>query len=211
MNKICKQCNKELKGRQKNFCSLLCFNSSSSWKNTQKKKGEMNPRKGTGTFDEKEYARQYYKENKKQIKEKQKEYREKNYEKVYAQNRIYGKLWNKNNKGKKNSITYKYRTKKLNAIEKDSDMEKIKQFYVLAEKLTIQMGEKYCVDHIRPLIKGGKHHQDNLQVITLIENSRKGAKYPFQIVERFLPVVGFAVSADVIFFNPSPDQQVNVA
>ena len=35
---------------------------------------------------------------------------------------------------------------------------------------------KYHVDHIKPLSKGGLHHQDNLQILTATENLRKGAK-----------------------------------
>ena len=198
MNKTCQQCHKELKERQKKFCSLLCFNSSSSWKNTQKKKGEKNPRKGTGTFDEKEYARQYYKNNKEKLREEQLEYYLKNKERWL----VNGRKWAKNNKGKIQTWCSKRRALKRNAIIESSDMEAIKKFYILAENLTIQMGEKYCVDHIKPLIKGGKHHQDNLQVITLIDNSRKGAKYPFEVANRHFPD---------IFFNPSPDQQSTVA
>ena len=32
---------------------------------------------------------------------------------------------------------------------------------------------KYCVDHIIPLSIGGRHHPNNLEVITLAENSKK--------------------------------------
>ena len=34
-------------------------------------------------------------------------------------------------------------------------------------------GNKYCVDHRIPLSMGGRHHPDNLQIITIAENSYK--------------------------------------
>ena len=71
-----------------------------------------------------------------------------------------------------------------------ADMEKIRQFYILAENLSEQMGEKYVVDHITPIVKGGKHHQDNLQVITYLDNARKGYKYPFEVKNTFNPEGG---------------------
>ena len=33
---------------------------------------------------------------------------------------------------------------------------------------------KYCVEHKIPLSKGGRHHPNNLQIITIAENSKKG-------------------------------------
>ena len=32
---------------------------------------------------------------------------------------------------------------------------------------------KYCVDHVIPLSIGGRHHPNNLQIITIAENSKK--------------------------------------
>ena len=37
-------------------------------------------------------------------------------------------------------------------------------------------GIPHEVDHIVPVSKGGQHHPDNLQVLTRVENRRKGAK-----------------------------------
>jgi len=65
---------------------------------------------------------------------------------------------------------------------------KIEQFYLLAERLTKDTGIQYTVDHIKPLMKGGLHHEDNLQVITLEDNSRKRDRYPFAVKERHMPV-----------------------
>lgn len=60
----------------------------------------------------------------------------------------------------------------------DADRHLITEFYKQAKFLTKTTGIQYHVDHIIPLSKGGKHHQDNLQVITAKENLRKHAKIP---------------------------------
>jgi len=75
-----------------------------------------------------------------------------------------------------NAKTYRYRSRKRNQMPDDEDKEKILEFYKEAERLTEETGILYSVDHIIPLSKGGLHHHDNLQVITLSENSRKGNK-----------------------------------
>ena len=75
-----------------------------------------------------------------------------------------------------NAKTYRYRSRKRTQMPDDADHQKILEFYKEAERLTEETGIVYSVDHIIPLSKGGLHHQDNLQVITLSENSRKGNK-----------------------------------
>ena len=46
-------------------------------------------------------------------------------------------------------------------------MNVIKQIYLDCPK-------GYEVDHIIPISKGGLHHEDNLQYLTISENRRKG-------------------------------------
>lgn len=36
---------------------------------------------------------------------------------------------------------------------------------------------RYEVDHVKPLAKGGRHHPDNMAIIPMVENRRKGAKH----------------------------------
>lgn len=43
--------------------------------------------------------------------------------------------------------------------------------------LNMKGGTRYEVDHVMPLAKGGRHHPDNLAIIPMIENRRKGAKH----------------------------------
>ncbi len=63
----------------------------------------------------------------------------------------------------------KYYTKKKNQTPPDADLEIIKDFYK-------NCPEGYEVDHIHPISKGGLHHQDNLQYLTIFENRSKSNK-----------------------------------
>lgn len=51
--------------------------------------------------------------------------------------------------------------------------DKIKQFYLMRNRLNKCTGIKWHVDHVKPLAKGGLHHENNLQVITAKANLRK--------------------------------------
>ena len=65
----------------------------------------------------------------------------------------------------------RYRAKHgyLRAYAPDANRQVIKEFY-------INCPEGYEVDHIIPLSKGGLHHEDNLQYLTVAENRSKGNK-----------------------------------
>lgn len=39
-----------------------------------------------------------------------------------------------------------------------------------------ELGKKMHVDHIKPLARGGLHHEDNLQILPIGINMRKGVK-----------------------------------
>lgn len=60
----------------------------------------------------------------------------------------------------------RYRAKKLRVLDPTANKQKIKLFY-------LNCPEGYEVDHIIPLSKGGKHHEDNLQYLTILENRKK--------------------------------------
>lgn len=62
-----------------------------------------------------------------------------------------------------------YYAKKKNQTPEDADMEKIREIY-------LNCPDGYEVDHIIPIAKGGLHHQDNLQYLTISENRSKGAR-----------------------------------
>jgi len=70
----------------------------------------------------------------------------------------------------------KRRARMQEAFDPSTDYDAIKEIYFTARKMSMETGIKYEVDHIIPISKGGKHHQDNLQIITMTENRRKGSK-----------------------------------
>lgn len=63
----------------------------------------------------------------------------------------------------------RYYMKKKKQTPPDADMTIIKEIY-------LNCPDGYEVDHITPVSKGGLHHQDNLQYLTVSENRRKGNK-----------------------------------
>lgn len=63
----------------------------------------------------------------------------------------------------------RYYMRKKKQTPSDADFDKIKEIY-------LNCPEGYEVDHIIPVSKGGLHHQDNLQYLTISENRRKNNK-----------------------------------
>jgi 5-methylcytosine-specific restriction endonuclease McrA len=139
------------------------------------------------------YSKEYYINNRLERLEYRKEHYKNNKEYTQTMARVYSKKWRKANKAKSNFYTYKRRALLKGCTSKDADMEKIKEFYLLAEKMTNNLGIKYVVDHIKPLSKGGLHHPDNLQVITMKDNLIKFNKFPFDVVDTYKPT----------YFNPN--------
>lgn len=60
----------------------------------------------------------------------------------------------------------RYRAKQYRVLDPTANPEKIKEIY-------LNCPEGYEVDHIIPLSRGGKHHEDNLQYLTIAENRSK--------------------------------------
>ena len=57
------------------------------------------------------------------------------------------------------------------------EKNRIAAIYAKARKLTNETGIQHHVDHIKPLAAGGRHHPDNLQILTADQNLKKGSKY----------------------------------
>jgi len=63
-----------------------------------------------------------------------------------------------------------YRAKKLRQFAPDADVKKIREIYK-------NRPAGYEVDHIKPLSKGGLHHEDNLQYLPTLVNRKKGNRF----------------------------------
>lgn len=105
---------------------------------------------------------------KEKINEKQRLWREKNKDKLKEQRQRV--------KLKQREYQQKRRAKVKEQLPSDADLTLIREFYIMAERKTIETGIPHEVDHIIPISKGGLHHQDNLQVLTRSENRIKGNK-----------------------------------
>ena len=56
------------------------------------------------------------------------------------------------------------------------EVNKILTIYEECSKISCETGIPHEVDHIIPICKGGLHHPDNLQILTMEENRKKGGK-----------------------------------
>lgn len=180
-----KQYYQRIKEKQKKYCSELRKKNPERFRQYCRKsrilhKEEYAKRRITAYWKNPEYYRQIVRESAKnhpdKIRERCRIWRKKNIEKVRATFRLYMK-------------THRYMFNEINARQrlivkqqtpKWADKEKIRQFYILARKLTKETGIPYHVDHIIPL-KGknvcGLHIETNLQVIPAIENIKKNNQY----------------------------------
>ena len=109
--------------------------------------------------------------------------------------RIYHRTWYKNNKEKKleqckeyrknnphkvNELSSRNRAKKLRLTPLWANRKYIKLFYQLAKLEENRTNRKVEVDHIIPLGSKtvcGLHCEDNLQLLYLEDNRRKGVSY----------------------------------
>ena len=115
---------------------------------------------------------EYYKNNLEKVKQQHRDRYQSDFE--YSEKiKQRGRSWEKNNRDKASAKTAKRKALKLNQtpILTESEDKRIKLIY----KKSQDLGSDWQVDHIKPLIKGGLHHPDNLQVVTASYNLQKGA------------------------------------
>lgn len=96
-----------------------------------------------------------------------------------AKNRHSSLNWAQNNKDKVAAQTRRYRAAKKNRIPSWADRSAIDEFY-LAAQVRSENNEALSVDHIIPLcgrLVSGLHVQNNLQLLTRAENTRKNNKF----------------------------------
>lgn len=86
-------------------------------------------------------------------------------------------LGEKHKRAMLNCVSATRRANMSKAFDKNADNSKIKEFYIRAKLLSERTGIPHEVDHIIPVSKGGKHTENNLQILTRSENRRKASKY----------------------------------
>jgi 5-methylcytosine-specific restriction endonuclease McrA len=75
-----------------------------------------------------------------------------------------------------NSVAARRRCRIRDAFDETANQQKINEIYCEAKRLTEETSVPHEVDHIIPISKGGKHHENNLQIITMSENRKKHTK-----------------------------------
>ena len=141
------------------------------------------------------WYKQYYKDNKDKNNKRSKEWQDNNSDRVKKYSKLYheanrerrikeskewrtknadrAKQYRKNNKDKILANSAKYRARKLNQMPPDANMKLIQFYYTVTATLA-----DYQVDHIKPLNKGGLHHEDNLQILETSLNQQKKDRWP---------------------------------
>lgn len=121
-------------------------------------------------------ARKWQEKNKEKVKEASRRYYERNRQKILEKTR-------QRNASLNSYYSRTYQARRLKASPRwlnKSQKEQMKQFYILARRFSEETGIKHTVDHIIPLRSStvcGLHVPWNLQVITLVENSKKHNSY----------------------------------
>jgi len=125
------------------------------------------------------YSKKWRDDNKEMRAEIVASWRARNPGKVAAMNARGGKKWAANNPAIRMASVRNRQAAKINRTPKWADKEKMKAVYIEAQRLTAETGINHEVDHIYPLqgdTVSGLHVENNLQVITMTENRKKGKK-----------------------------------
>ncbi len=88
--------------------------------------------------------------------------------------------WNQKNRDKRRATQAKRRAIKIQATPKWADLKVVKSIYKECKRLEDLTGISFHVDHIIPLnhsLVCGLHCEHNLQILTAIDNMRKGNEF----------------------------------
>jgi len=90
------------------------------------------------------------------------------------------KEYSKNNRGRLNALSARRYAQKIQATPQWANDEIILEIYKECQRLSESTGISHNVDHIIPLLSErvcGLHCEDNLQIITRVENMKKSNKH----------------------------------
>ena len=122
------------------------------------------------------YHREYNKNNRDKRLKIERAWKSRNPDKVKEYNKKGGAKWAKNNPGLKNASSARRRAAIRQRIPVWANLNKIKEFYLEAERMTKETGIPHEVDHVLPLqgeTVSGLHVENNLQIIPMSDNRRK--------------------------------------
>ena len=125
------------------------------------------------------YAKKWRDENREKRAAIVKNWRDRNPDKVAAMNAKGGKKWAANNPAVRLASVRARQAAKIKRTPAWEDKEKMKLFYIEAQRLTDETGIAHEVDHFYPLqgeVVSGLHVESNLRVIPRKDNRRKGNK-----------------------------------
>ena len=120
-----------------------------------------------------ELSKHYNQNNRSAISSRKRAYREKNRDRLNASSRA----WQKANPERVAAACALRRSRLYgdsSALSPD-ERDRIDAIYRQRDMVSEWTGLTYEVDHIIPLARGGKHHPNNLQLLTAFENRSKGA------------------------------------
>lgn len=140
-----------------------------------------------------EYMRKWSEKNREKIRERAKTYyhtrlgidqKKKKWaalSKWTKENPGYAKEWCVKNRVRLAAKRAKRRLLILSRIHPDADLELIAGLYVKCYEISKETGIKHEVDHIIPVIRGGYHHQDNMQILPESLNRSKGHQIEWRV------------------------------
>lgn len=188
----CKECVKEYKQANKERIAAYMHEYRETHKDNHAEYRKVN--KEYIASQQQKYWQEYCKNNKEQIAVQQRKHRQANKERLAIEQReyrqankeqiaAYMKEYQKDNKDIINAITSRRRAAKLQAMPQwltQQDHDEIREFYKIAQWMTIAFDELFHVDHIVPL-QGknvcGLHVPWNLQVLFARDNISKSNKF----------------------------------
>lgn len=181
--KLCENCGKEFEPDKHNpnqrFCCRSCFRKCYNKKWRRENREKLRKRMKKWRQENKEHYKKYCQENKEKLKEYKKRYYQENEDRIKKYHKKYVKehlkqynLYCHKRRARKRGNGGSYSAKEIREIRKESEGicpgYKTKPHFVGKEKLEI--------DHIIPLVKGGRNDIENIQLLCKSCNRKKGIK-----------------------------------